>query len=339
MLAYGAFALILQLAGRRAIEAATMPREPWLLLVPPAWFASYLEIAVGLHDWNTWSRAAISLVVLGGLVAVLRGPLGMSYAERLGELTASGGEPTAPARSGRSRLFTGGEARAVALLVRAHFRHDLRVRLGVLAIVPLTFLYMLMGLRESGSGDPLEAASSARGVDLVATVVLFFPTLVARQFATADAYRAAWIYFATPADRAALTGALKNVIVTLFFVPYVAFLAILFTWRFGHLGHALVHAAVLGLIGYLALQLGTLVDPKLPFSVPPKKAANSVAVVAWMLIAVVGGNLLLSFVVESIYGDWPRVAAFGAALIVSSALLEIAVRARTLRRYQSLEFS
>jgi hypothetical protein len=338
ILAYGGIVLLLQVVGARVVAGASMPREPWLVLVPPAWFASYLEIAIGRTDWNTWIRAGLSMALLFSLLAALRGPLGVSYAERLGELTATPRPQAPPTRRRPSWLFTRDERRAVALLVRAHFRHDMRVRLGVLAIVPLTILYMLMGMRDGGSADPF-TDRDGRGVDFVAMAVLFFPTLVVQQFAGSETYRAAWIYFATPASRAAIVAALKNAIVVFFFLPYIVFLATLFTWRFGHIGHALVHAAFLGLIGYLALQTGALLDPRLPFAEPPKKAVNSAVMFVWMLIAVVGGQFLLAFLIDAVYGSWVRVIAFAATLVAVSALVNVAIRTRTLRRYESLEFS
>jgi ABC-2 type transport system permease protein len=338
ILVYGGVVLLMQFVGTRLLAATAMPREPWLLLVPPAWFASYIEIAVGEVDWDVWIRAAFSLVALGALMATLRGPLGTAYAERLGELTASTGTVAAPTRQRHGPLFRRNEPRAVALLVRAQFRHDLRVRLGVLAIVPLTILYMFMGLREGSSGDPF-SASGGQAVDLVALAVLFFPTLIVQQFSGSDAYHAAWVYFATPANRPAIVAALKNVIVTFFFLPYVGFLALLFIWRFGHVGHALVHAGFLGLIGYLALQAGAWIEPRLPFALPPKKAVNNAAMIAWMIVAVVGGHLLLFFVIDVVYASWWRVAAGALALVGLSALLDIAIRARALRKYESLEFS
>jgi hypothetical protein len=337
IVAYGGIVLVLQFVGRRALASVAMPREPWLLLIPPAWFASYLEIATGLGDWNAWLRAALSLTCFVGAIALLRGPLGIDYAERLGQLAAVAQRETAPARVRRAWLFTRGEARAVALLVRAQFRHDLRVRLGVLALLPLTLLYMFMGARDGGGGDPFTAEGS-RG-DLIALAVLFFPTIVVQQFSSSDAYRAAWIYFATPADRAGLIVSLKNVIVGFFLLPYVAFLAIAFTWRFGHVGHALVHAAFMGLIGHLALQTGALVEPRLPFALPPKKAANSAAMFAWMLIVMVAGNFLFFVLVNFVYPDWWRVGSFALALVAVSALVNAAIRPRSSRRYESFEFS
>jgi hypothetical protein len=338
VVAYGGVVLVLQFIGRQAFGDASMPREPWLLLVPPAWFASYLEIAMGIADWNTWARAALSLAFLGLTAAWLRGPLGAEYAERIGRLAAvtQTQAMSKPARA--AVLFTHGEARAVALLVRAHFRHDLRVRLGVLALVPVTLLYMFLGARDGWGGDPF-TAEGARGGDLIALAVLFFPTIVVQQFSASEAYRAAWIYFATPASRAALIVSLKNVIVAFFLLPYVAFLAAAFTWRFGHVGHALAHAAFLGLIGHLALQTGALVEPRLPFALPPKKAANSAAMFGWMLIVMLVGNVLIFGLVSVVYRDWRRVAAFTVALVAVTWLMNMAIRARSLRRYQSFEFS
>jgi hypothetical protein len=335
MLAYGGIWLLVQVVGTNVVQSASMPREPWLVLLPPAWFASYIEIAAGQADWNAWGRTAISIAALVGLLYALRGPLGMSYAERLGELSTAAREPEGARRAGRGRMFARGETRAVAILVRAHFRHDLRVRLGVLAIVPLTLLYMLLGIRE-GAGDPFAGGG---GVDLVALAVLFFPTLVVQQLSASESYRAAWVYFATPASRPALVAALRNVIAIRFFLPYVIFLAALFTWRFGHVGHATVHAGMLGLVGYLTLQLGVLVDPRLPFALPPRKAANSTVMFAWMMIAMIGGTLLLSLIVDWVYRGWERVAMTAVALIACCALANWALRVRVRRRYEDFEFS
>jgi ABC-2 type transport system permease protein len=336
MLAYGGIWLLVQVVGMDVVQSASMPRAPWLVLLPPAWFASYIEIAGGEAGWNAWARAALSVAALGSLLYALRGPLGMSYAERLGELSAATREREPARQAGRSLVFARGERRAVAILVRAHFRHDLRVRLGVLSIVPLTLLYMFLGIRD-GAGDPF--MGGGEGVDLVAIAVLFFPTLVVQQFSSSESYRAAWVYFATPASRPALVAALRNVIAIRFFLPYVIFLAALFTWRFNHVGHAAVHAAFLGLVGYLTLQLGMLVEPRLPFALPPRKAVNSTVMFVWMLTAMLGGTLLLTLIVDWVYRDWGRVAIAAVVLIACCALADWALRLRVRRRYEDFEFS
>src|SRR4029078_662297 len=143
--------------------------------------------------------------------------------------------------------------RAVAWLVRAQFRYDMRVRLGVLSIVPLTLLYMYIGARDGATADPFVRGPSNQ-FDLMSCAVLLFPSILVQQLAGSDGYRAAWIYFATPADRAALVVATKNVVAAFFLVPYAVFLVGVLSWRFGHLGHAFVHAGFLSLLGLLVLQ-------------------------------------------------------------------------------------
>ena len=60
------------------------------------------------------------------------------------------GRRSKPARSRRAWLFTTGEARAVALLIRSQFKNDMKFRMGVLAILPLTVIYLFMGISERG---------------------------------------------------------------------------------------------------------------------------------------------------------------------------------------------
>ncbi len=130
LLAYVGVIFMMQVIRRSTLTAATMPRGVWLFFVPPAWFASYLELASGITGADVWLRAALSIVFLAGVFVLLRGPLAADYGDRLGQLAAVT-SATASAPSTRPAFFfTRDEARAVALLVRAQFRYDMRVRLG-----------------------------------------------------------------------------------------------------------------------------------------------------------------------------------------------------------------
>jgi ABC-2 type transport system permease protein len=327
-IAYGGVFLLLGFTNHSLVTDASMPRGVWLYFLPPAWYASYLELASGTTDASVWSRAAISAVFLVAMAVLFRGSLAASYAENLSRLTTD----IPVARDGRGRraawLFKRNEPRAVALLVRAHFRHDVRVRLGILSTIPLTVLYMFIGARDGSGGDPFLLDQDGGPLSLVAIAVLFFPTILIQHLSTSDAFRAAWIYFVTPASRTRLTIALKNVIVWLFLAPFVVFLAALLTWQYQHAVHGIVHAAFLGLLGHIVLQGAALVDPRLPFASAPQKSVGTVTLFAWMSMSMIGGTVLLFLLQEFAYVSWPRVIAAAAILLAVAWLLNIALRKR-----------
>jgi hypothetical protein len=338
MLAYFAVIFMMQVIRESSLASATMPRGMWLLFVPPAWFASYLEIASGIGTPDVWLRAALSIGFLVAVFAWLRGPLAADYGDRLGQLAAVTSAPSTMPSTRRALLFTRDEARAVALLVRAQFRYDMRVRLGILSIIPLTLLYMYIGARDGGTVDPFVRAPSSRQFDLMSYAVLLFPSILVQQLAGSHAYRAAWIYFATPADRAALVVATKNVVVMFFLVPYGIFLVAALSWRFGHLGHALMHTGFLAMLGLLVLQSAVLVSPRLPFATAPPKATGSAVMIIWMMVAMVGSMIALVIIQRWVYRSWPRVAMVAALLFIAIVVLNWLLRSRAIsRRHETFE--
>ena len=313
----GLFIVTRAVGGSEDFRNAVMPDEPWPWLIPPAWFASYVEIAVGSATAASWGRAALSLIVGGVLVSWLAGRLGADYASRVSDL-ASATSMSDQRRRRAEWWFRRDEERAVKLLVFAHFRHDVRVRMGILAIFPLLFLYMLLGMRDR--------------FDLVALAVLLFPAMLSQHFAASDAYPAAWIYTATPADRGRLVIALKNVAVVYFLIPFLAFVAALFIWRLGSVSHAIVHTVMLGLISHIALQGSVVLSPRLPFAIPPNKTQGSAALFAWMFVVILGGQAALTILDRWVYVTTARTAAALALLVAMVWTLNrmVALRARSI---------
>ncbi len=192
-------------------------------------------------------------------------------------------------------------------------------------------IYVVQGMR-GGNPDPFLPASANRAVDILALAVLMFPAIVTRQLESSEAYRAAWIYTVTTASRARLIGALKNVAAAYFLAPFSLLLAALFAWRFGHLGHALTHAAVLAAVSHLALQTAMLLSPKLPFAQAPDKKSDSTAMFAWMFAVLVGGQLLLVGIQRFVYPSVTRIAVLAVGLGILTWLLEVMRKRRVERR-------
>ncbi len=328
MLMYGGVMLSSRLLGDGALTEATMPAEPWPWLLPPAWYAGYIDIAMGQATGAVWARAALSVAVIVVLVSLLRGRLGMDYAGQVAEIPAEA-QPTSATRTPAGWMFTAGESRAVALLVIAHFRHDLRVRMGVLGILPLLLFYLVLG-GDNAAADPFVAAPAGRP-DFIALAVLLFPALLTQQFASSEAYKAAWIYTVTPADRAQLVIALKNIALSYFLLPFLLVVAAVYSWRAPHVSHALAHTAMLGMISHLALQGAVVINPQLPFARPPEKMSGGAGLFAWMMFVIIGGQALVWLLPRTVYVSWLKVAAAAGALVVLTFVLNrlIAWRLRT----------
>ena len=112
-------------------------------------------------------------------------------------------------------------------------------------------------------------------------------------------WRAAWIFFATPADPARLLIAAKNFVAVFFLGGYLLLMTAVWAWFYDSLWHALVHAAIIGTIAHMLLQWVVLLSPSMPFAAEPRTAEQSSRVMRSFFIASLGagiGPLLLPFI-------------------------------------------
>ena len=265
-----------------------------MLVLPSTWFANLLPLAAG-----RWSLTGI-LVVLAALASIaalfhfVGRRLSLSYAERLGVLLAeSQPKSRGTGKRGFAVRWFSSELRVVSTLLRGQFRNDMNFRLAVLSMLPITLLYVFMSLDDGGLPDPfVHLGYEARGLGLIHFAVLGMPIILMENLFRSQSYRAAWIFFSTPVDRARLVGNVGNSVAIFFLLPYLAMLAGVFTWAFGNVWHALIHAAVLGLVAHLAIQMMLLVAPRLPFAQPVRKGARIGTFMGAVLLAVLALALL-----------------------------------------------
>jgi hypothetical protein len=317
----------------------TLPKSPWLLLHPATWFASYLELAAGRGGVFELLASAASVAAVVTLASALSSRLTLEYSERLGALSTAAEPPGRAAGGTRAAglWFRAGEARAVALLVRGQFRSDQRFRMGVIAVVPMTLIYLVIALRSGRIQDPFLARSGDSGFMPVTMALMMFPSLLKLQATHSDAFRASWIFFASPADRMAIVRSSKNVLFAFFLLPYLAFLVAVYSYFVGNVLHVGVHIALQGLLGHLALQTAVLVDPALPFSRPMQKGRHSMVMIAFVLVMAMVSSVL-DALSPSLYGSATATAAAFAAIAGTSLLVDRLTRARVERQTRSLEF-
>jgi len=331
---YGAFFFVSEIVGRSVLANFTLPRSPWLLLYPGTWFASYAELVAGAGDWLHVAGVLASLALMALLVGAMRGRLSLEYVEQLGALMTAGSDARAPrtARPGLRLWFRAGEARAVAILVRSQFRNDMRFRMGVLAIIPLTVIYLLMGV-----SDAREVGAARPDLSLVSVAIVIFPTMLRANLAASDAFRASWIYFATPADRARLIRSARDILAVFFLLPYLALVGVTLAFFVDDPLWLLAYLAMAGLSSNLMLLLATLMNPELPFSRPHEKMQETSRVLVVMMLAGLLGLLLMRFV-DRLYSSPVALATVFAALIAASVLIGRLTRTRIERQAAQLEF-
>jgi hypothetical protein len=310
-----------------------------MLLYPPTWFASYLDLAIG-----RWSVMEVVPAVAGLVVAALLGylttaRLSLRYSEVLSVQSSKSEGPQAPGRA-LLRLGRTGERRAVALLLRAQFKHDQRFRFTVLSLVPLTLFYIMLGTREGGFRDPFVHAGSSSDSMLLYFAMLMFPMMLLTGVSRTDAYRAAWVFYVTPARRSELVLALKDLAMAYMLVPYCLGLGLVLAWYYGNLLHAYLHLAVQLLFVNLVLLLGIALQHDLPFSRPPmQKGQATGAFFIVLLLASLAQVLMTSLMSHFVYRHPVLLAAVVAVLLVGGIAGQRALRQYLDRHVGEMEFA
>jgi len=331
---YGGYFLISRMVSKSFLAHFALQKTWWLLLLPPTWFASYFDLANGHFTAVVLLPASASIVALVAMSFALTGRLSAGFADRLGESTVAARTSSGAARPARAGWwFRGGEERAMALLIRSQFRNDQKFRMGVLTIIPLTVLYIFQGVMRDGPG----AGRPGGEFSLVGFAIMMFPAMLKMQLTRSDAYRASWIFFAAPVNRARLIRASKDVVVAMFLVPYLVFVTAAMAWATHNVFHAIVHVGLLGLISHLVLQVTILMNPELPFAQPTEKGRGPTNLFS-LFIGIGIVNVLLTVFAERLYGSWLAMGLTAVAAIVGSFFVELLTKARVEEQARKLEF-
>ncbi|MBZ5496898.1 MAG: hypothetical protein LAP85_10900 [Acidobacteriia bacterium] len=340
-LIYGGYIFLPRLMEAGTFTTMTLKKSAGVLWYPPTWFASYLDLAVGRRRAVDIVPALLSVAVLGLLAQRARGRLALEYSDRLSSATAVSEGPKKISRSATrpALIFKSGEARAVALLVRNQFKYDQKFRLAVLSILPLTVLYLFMGLRHGPLPDPFVSHENTFNDSfLLYLAVLMFPTMLRITLVSSDSYQASWIYYATPADRGRLVLGSKDFVFTYFVLPYLIFIGAVFLYFFHNPWHVILHLTVLALLSHFFLQMAVFLNPALPFSQPSKKGQRSGQYLITLMFGPFAAIGLLLALSRWVYPNMPLLLVVLAGFAGSSWLLERALRARVRRRTASLEY-
>lgn len=322
---YGSYFLLPRLLHQTALLDRAFP-SGWALLNPGAWFAGYVQIAMGVAQPVHLALVTLTVLLLVGGVCLPARRVSLDYADRLALLmtapsgTRGGAVPGASGSSRESWLWTWfgqGERRALALVVRALFRHDMKFRLGVLGIVPLTIIYLVGGPRSQGVMDPF-VAGGASEPQLFYFAVLVFPSMLKQALSRSDAYRASWIFYASPVEPSRLVLALNEFIVVYFLLPYLLVMGGVLEYFIRDWRHVAILLGTLGLLSHINLLIEVCMAPHLPFTQPATRGSHARNVVV-MIVLVTFVGALLPILLHQAFATPLRVGLTLAALLAINA--------------------
>ena len=319
----------------------------WVLLAPPAWFASLLPLSAG--DWSPGYAVAAAAGIGSVFVLFFLGArkLSVSYAERLGAITASSERRRRFRRPGHAtarrpltrRLGLPTDMGVIATLARAQFRDDMTFRMAVMGLVPAILVYSFIAMRQGTLPDPfVEPGAVSYGLVVMNFAAIGFPLLVVELLSTSKSWRASWIYFTLPADRARLV-VNASLCVTLFLVaPTAIVIGGVLVWSLESPWHAAAHALVLAVLAHLAVQARQLIGPHLPFSRPPMKGGTMAHTLGGLLVFAVIGFFLPLFL-GVVYSITAVTVTFIGLLLLAAVAAPAVVRRGIRLRMERREFA
>jgi ABC-2 type transport system permease protein len=328
------------------LHALTLSAQPLLALVPSFWFASLAGVAAGVTGSLNLTLALCAALFLAGLSAASHILLAKKYQSEISELATSSAMSAKAKKSSRDgivfrsfiRMARSDEARGVFMLLRAQFRYDSKFRMQLLAMLPVTVIYLVMAVLGGGIVDPFTGKlSGVMRANMLYLVALLMPLIIMQAISQSENYKAAWLFFAAPLDRTKLLLAVRNAILVTIVLPYLVVLSIVLS-QFMPWTHAAMHVLVLAAVGGFIFQIYFMLAAKMPFAQPRRPNRGGVAMFAgvflFMFLAIAILGLEIYFGYSSPERYWPSFA----LLVTLSALLERAVQARIRKKLAREEF-
>jgi hypothetical protein len=342
-LIYGGFGLLSsRLTG--SMSGISMTGTWWWDFIPAVWFASWMGLAAGIWTTQAVVLSLCGLILFGVLLPAAASKISLTYAESISRAAVSASARRPPLRlRGIGSLLKRPEDRAIATLIARQFRYDIKFKMTILGIIPLTALYVYQGLHGGGRFyDPFRTGTDIRGMagsSLLYIAIILFPGILKDEIGRSDNFQAAWVFFTTPVDRATLVLAVKRVLTVYFLVPYLMLLGFVFYYFFQNPLHVVMHEVVVLLSSQLLLQIAFLISPRLPFSTP-RGVGERIGLTTF--IVVIGPLLLLAmltFFSRYFYINVLSYVVGTSALALLVAIVERLLRIRVSKKVGALEFA
>jgi len=338
---YGGYGVFLE--KMRGIVAMASP-DQWSLLLPTSWFASIVATASG--DWTIANivGSSISILTSAALFFFIAGRISLTYSETVAEAAIGTASPAPSPKRRRSafHFFRRAEDRAIAMLISRQFRHDVKFKMSVLAILPLTLFYLYQGIQGGkGISDPFStnvALTEFGSSILLYVAMILFPVFLKYNIIQNDMHEAAWIFFASPVDRGKVMLSVRRVLIRAFVLPYLGMISLVFLWFFENPLHVIMHMAVVFFICDVFLSVLFFFNPALPFSLPREVGEINNTVLSSMIIGPIIVLALMAIFIKLLYPALWSYLAGVAALLILSFLLRHLLEKRLKKEGEQLEF-
>jgi len=341
-LVYGSGMIFSSMFNAGLISDVKLAHENWMLLLPPTWFSSLLTVFDRSHFWLDFASILVGAGASFFLLAYAYEKLSLEYAAMIARLdeTSEDRKPSRPSRVMSLPMFTRNEGRAAALLILNQFKHDQKFRMSVLAIIPLTVLYLIAGLSGGGGlADPfVDPAEHVEKANLLYFALAFFPVLLMASLVRSDVWQASWIFHATPSDKGKIVLAVKDVLVVFFIIPYVFALGVVFSFHFESMQHVVLHIFILSLLSHLILQVIVMINPYLPFSRPSRKGDRTAGIFIGIIIAAIVMTIVINVLARLIYPSAYYTGITLLVLAIVTLLLERFAAERVRKKTRLLQF-
>jgi hypothetical protein len=330
-----------------ALSAIPRFSSGWIYLAPPAWFAAVVKLLAGEAAPRDIGASLFALALLAVAFRAAMSKLSLEYAGTLAD-TVGRDEPLR--KRGRNGwgsrllgLLAASEDRAVWTLIRKQFKYDNRFKMSILSILPLTAIYVFLGVSEGRmTPDPFLAPpgdAAAGGYSLLYIAAALFPYMITLGTVNSDAYRSAWVFYASPADRTRIILSPARYALIWFCLPFTLLLAGIFTWYFGSAVHAMLHCLVIYAILVIQTRILTLLYPRIPFSQPPKTGQRTLYIFVLVLLSIIVMCVPMGIVTALGYGGYAGYAAWLAAAMITNGILSRIIGRTIPRRAARMEFT
>lgn len=301
----------------------------WSVLYPPVWFAGLVEVAAGrvtaLASCCAATGVGITVALCSGFCRATLGELRCARDPDNGVEVVGGNGNSREKRAvaGDGVRLVPAELRIASSLIGSQFRHDVRFRMRVLAMVPLGVAVLAVAVLDKlGIGPFADKVDGFMVMGLVHMTALGLPLLWLDGLRYSESSRASWILVSTPTDPGRIVVQSVNCIAIRFMLPLFALIAVTFLWLFEDAWRALAHTALLALVAYVAANLMLCTTRWFLFATPADRAGRYSGGFAGSIVV---GALLFAFLPSVLAMAYATVYGF---VILSAALVGVALLAQ-----------
>ncbi|MBN2441965.1 MAG: hypothetical protein JXJ04_11480, partial [Spirochaetales bacterium] len=295
---YGGYFLIFQYLKSYA-HLFKVNYQGFFIFFPNAWGSSLFIL--GDNPYAILSLF-LSLFVPVILLLASKRIISIDFAERIAEQTLMSPKKKKRNKNSRSSvLWKTFEEKAMALLIRSNFTHDVQFKLSILTIIPLTILYFIIVLFVyKGSLENPFTQSGILGFHktlFLYVAIGFFPFYIKSALAYSQDAEASWIFFTTAYNRLNLILATRKFVFIFFMLPYFLLFFIIYIIMAGVIIPVILHFLVVIILAYIQTNIFLFFMTDIPFSKKPQRGRMLLSLLARMSISVLLPVPLYVFVI------------------------------------------